>query len=524
MNLVADMAVLLNVVEWLTLASLKTIPLIVLLLILQRFFRHSFSASAHHLLWITVLISLTIPVGWNMNIQSLTELGVETNSSQQESPIDNGLVLASTTEVNHSEPAISERPVATEKYASWINRLANNAGVVAAMVWLIGVVVLLLVTLIKARHYYRIKRDALVVAPDVAQMFEGCKENIHYPKSVQLLCSKHIHTPIAMGLFQPTIIIPLDLENTLSAEQLNYVLLHELGHIKRRDLWFNWIVSLINIIHWFNPLVWFASRRMRTDMEAACDALVLSHLPKKQHKNYGETLIELSDFLPYSSRALSAVGILENHHELKERLKMIKQVTTMNFKSGILFSVILVTSAITAFAQPSQKTSVEQGYVIAQKMTLQAFALMTEKVLKSEVLVNAKDADTPVRIRTNINELDYPGLLTQLKQNGFTAYKSNGAINFIQIGEARNSPVPVVEKNKTYFDDEYVTESIKPEKACSSKLLPALRPLVPQEGHMTTSENPDMIILVDTYSNIQRIKAIIKQIDDGMDKPADCVY
>src|SRR5688572_6574921 len=101
MNLVSDMVVLLNVVEWLAAASLKTIPLIILLLILQRFFRHSFSASAHHLLWITVLVSLTIPVGWNMNIQLLTGLGVETNSSQQESPIDNRMVLASTSEVNH---------------------------------------------------------------------------------------------------------------------------------------------------------------------------------------------------------------------------------------------------------------------------------------------------------------------------------------------------------------------------------------------------------------------------------------
>lgn len=522
MNLVFDMAVLLNVVEWLALASLKTIPLIILILLLRRFFRHSFSASAHHLLWITVLVSLTIPVGWNMNIQPLHELNVEKNNAQQELPIENGLVLTSTVEAKHTQSAAAELPIAIGKYTSWISTLAKNTSVVAAMVWLMGVVVLLLVTLFKARLYYRIKREALVVSPDVAQMFEGCKENIHYHKSVQLLCSKNIHTPIAMGLLQPAIIIPLDIEKSLTSEQLKYVLLHELGHVKRRDLWFNWIVSLINIIHWFNPFVWFAARRMRTDMEAACDALVLSSLPKIQHKNYGETLIELSDFLPYSARALSAVGILENHHELKERLKMIKQIKTMNVRRIVLFGVILVGTAVTAFAQPSQKVSVTQADVVAQKMTLQNFALMAEEVLKSEVLVNAKDADTSVRIRTNINELDYSGLLTQLKQNGFTAYKSNGAINFIQIGEARNSPVPVVEKNKTYFDDEYVTESIKPEKACSSKLVPALRPLVPQEGHMTTSENPDMIILVDTYSNIQRIKAIIKQIDDGMDKPADC--
>lgn len=201
---------------------------------------------------------------------------------------------------------------------------------------------------------------------------------------------------------------------------------------------------------------------------------------------------------------------------------MIKQMTSMNVQCMALLGVILVCTAITAFAQPSQKEPLKSADSIVQTVTLQTFALMTEKALKSDVLVSAEDADTPVRIRKNIEGFDYPSLLAQLKQNGFTAYKSNNAIHFIQTRYARHSPIPVVEKNKTYFDDEHVTDYIKLEKACSSHVLATLRPLVPQDSHLASSHNPEILLISDTYSNIQRIKTIIQQIEDGMKKPADC--
>lgn len=188
----------------------------------------------------------------------------------------------------------------------------------------------------------------------------------------------------------------------------------------------------------------------------------------------------------------------------------------------ILLGVILTCVMGSVFAQSSQKASVAQIDSDVQTMTLQDLALMTEKVLKTDVLVNAKDAETLVRIRTIISDFNYAKLLTQLKQNGFTAYKSNGDIHFIQTREARHSAIPVVQDNKTYFDDEYVTEYVKLEKSCSAQLLPVLRPLVPQDSHLALMDNPQTLLFSDTYLNIQRIKAVIKKIEDEMEKPADC--
>jgi len=52
--------------------------------------------------------------------------------------------------------------------------------------------------------------------------------------------------------------------------------LHELAHLKRWDLPLGCLVSLLQVLHWFNPILWYGFRRMRADREQACDAMALN--------------------------------------------------------------------------------------------------------------------------------------------------------------------------------------------------------------------------------------------------------
>src|SRR5690606_33672272 len=106
-------------------------------------------------------------------------------------------------------------------------------------------------------------------------------------------------------------------------KQLSLVLLHELVHIQRRDILCNWLAYGITLLHWFNPLIWLASKRMKADMEMACDAKVLSHLSLQDRNDYGLTLINVSQLTSKSLGFSHSLGILENHRELKDRLIMI---------------------------------------------------------------------------------------------------------------------------------------------------------------------------------------------------------
>lgn len=78
----------------------------------------------------------------------------------------------------------------------------------------------------------------------------------------------------------------------LSVEELRHVFLHELVHLRRWDLPASWACALLQVVHWFNPMVWLAFRRMRTDRELACDQVALRSLPPAERADYGRTLIK----------------------------------------------------------------------------------------------------------------------------------------------------------------------------------------------------------------------------------------
>lgn len=546
-----------NSTEWLALASLKTIPLIAFVLMMQRIFRKQLSATARHLLWLSVLISLSIPFGWNINLNQFSVTGSAINhvdSAQNTASISNPkLTLAtepasSATHTTNVDPALSNSVLSDSTLSDsalsdsalsnttslgdkmWAV-LTQHYSMIFTIFWLCGATVFLGITVVQAMHFHRIKNKALAASPNTLALFDSCKLEFGINKPVQLLCTQEIQSPITLGWLKPAVILPKNIEQQLTPTTLKHVLLHELGHIKRQDIFFNWLACLINIVHWFNPVVWLACKRMRMDMEMACDELVLSHLDKVQHKSYGATLIEISEIPRVSPKALTTLGILENHTELKERLHMIKEFTTMNIKNTLLFGLILTATAVTSFAQPNttasgttQTTAIESSSTTTADdyIDLKDFAKIAEKDLKTKVLVGQGYAKRKILINVSKDSLNYGQFLTQLKINEFTAYKSKDYIQIVPIRDARNLSIPIVEKGKTYYEDEVVTDYLKTEKACAKNILAAVRPLVPQYSHLSVYEDARTMIIIDSYGNIQRIKAVIKALEGNLDEPVDC--
>lgn len=95
--------------------------------------------------------------------------------------------------------------------------------------------------------------------------------------AVQIACdvwsTVQIDTPFVMPGFPARIYIPQELE--AEKGQLKDILEHERRHIRNQDPWIKCIAVLALILHWFNPLVWFAFRAMNRDMEMYCDECVL---------------------------------------------------------------------------------------------------------------------------------------------------------------------------------------------------------------------------------------------------------
>jgi beta-lactamase regulating signal transducer with metallopeptidase domain len=97
-----------------------------------------------------------------------------------------------------------------------------------------------------------------------------------------------VDSPMLVGFFRPTILLP---EKSLSADDLECVLRHELTHYRRGDLWVNLLILLVLAMHWFNPLVYLMARIIRAEGEASCDAAAVAGGAADRRRQYGEAII-----------------------------------------------------------------------------------------------------------------------------------------------------------------------------------------------------------------------------------------
>ena len=102
-----------------------------------------------------------------------------------------------------------------------------------------------------------------------------CRRTLGLRGNVRVLFAGPGFIPSATGLLRRAVLLP-DEAAGWSHAQRRLVLLHELGHFRRGDLWAHVLGQIACAIHWFNPFVWLLHRHLAVEREFACDALVVS--------------------------------------------------------------------------------------------------------------------------------------------------------------------------------------------------------------------------------------------------------
>jgi beta-lactamase regulating signal transducer with metallopeptidase domain len=102
-------------------------------------------------------------------------------------------------------------------------------------------------------------------------------EEAQKARPVAVLVSDRLEVPTAIGFRKPAVILPGWMLEGTPAEELKYILLHELAHLGRRDDWTNLAQKVLKALFFFLPSVWWIERRLSLDREMACDDAVLVH-------------------------------------------------------------------------------------------------------------------------------------------------------------------------------------------------------------------------------------------------------
>jgi beta-lactamase regulating signal transducer with metallopeptidase domain len=256
------------------------------------------------------------------------------------------------------------------------------------VVWAAGAFVLALCLVTTHRRLSkRIAPCRPLVDSRVLNLLEDCKERMGVRVPVALVETAAVDGPCLFGFLRPRLLLPVGFTRGFSLDELRYVFLHELGHVKRHDILLGWLMALLQILHWFNPVVWVAFARMRVDRELACDALALSHAEDQDAKPYGQTIVKLLENFGDSVRAPSLAGIVEDKQQMKERISMIAKFQKTNHApvlAGLLYASLGILTLTDA--QPGDKPL----------NTTAADAAAPPKIVSTSPAIGATDVDPAI--------------------------------------------------------------------------------------------------------------------------------
>ena len=155
-------------------------------------------------------------------------------------------------------------------------------------------------------------------------LLQSCKEEMGVYTPIQIIETSYVKSPALMGFIRPRLLLPPRIFESMDENEIRMIFLHELIHLKRGDIIINWLISFIQVLHWFNPFVWLAFNTMRERREQACDESVISFIGSEKNRTYGNAIVKLLEFSPDISAVEGMACILEDKKQITRRMKMIK--------------------------------------------------------------------------------------------------------------------------------------------------------------------------------------------------------
>lgn len=362
-----------------------------IILLIKKVFNNKISAACHYWIWMILLLRLMIPYYPESSVSVYNFFAHHNYKTEEiQSPVINDM-RHNYTNGNEIQPEMNsgdlhadfsqmgdeKQAVINKKKPSGLNLLQNqriytfstyaddsNKGkfeipYIASLIWLLGTCLGGIFFLwLQVSYSMKIKRFPLCDDRNIAAIYENCKSRMKVKKKISLVMDTAIQTPSLIGIFYPKIILSPSYTELLTEDELKFVFMHELAHYKRKDIIFRWLLIFLQILHWFNPVIWVVFNRIRQDSEKACDAQVLSYIESKEYKMYGNTMLKMLDIFSGQHSLCGVVGMMGEKKFIVERVRNI-----VNFKknyvlwsvAGVIIFSVLAVFLLTNARQPAQE-------------------------------------------------------------------------------------------------------------------------------------------------------------------------
>ena len=187
-----------------------------------------------------------------------------------------------------------------------------------------------------------IDSDRLCLSP------EALRERIGLRQNVRVVESERMASPAVWGVFRPVIVLPTELCDRLAPKQLEWVLLHELAHVRRGDVAAACFQQLVTTVFCFNPAVWIAGRVLHGLREYACDDVALA-AGSATRRQSGDAFLHVAErACAYCDPVSAALGVCNTKGTLRRRLmRLLDTNRPLQTRLSLgAFAVLLVLGAV----------------------------------------------------------------------------------------------------------------------------------------------------------------------------------
>lgn len=318
--------------------------------------------QVRYVLWTLVLLKLILPPTWafsgsiipnlystvNNKIIAAEKIENSINESDKlEQALPNEIIVENKNFVKQSAKNDQLSSLPLNVTTSWKTYLMA--------IWMLGILMfgLLLVKRIsKIKKWHQEQERKKNIPEWFHQLLIKVAKQLSIERLPSIVFSNEAISPAVYGVFRPVFLLPEKYLETLSKEEAEHVLLHELAHVKRGDLIIHGICLLLQIIYWFNPFIIWARKQMKHVREICCD-MTIANILREKTARYRQTLINTARELLTETvePGMGLLGLFEEPFRLVSRLKWLEKKSWENRRAA-LATTILVAFLFTAFVMP----------------------------------------------------------------------------------------------------------------------------------------------------------------------------
>ncbi len=309
---------------WASFMLYQTLDSIVILLfvgILWLFLRKKMAAQFGYYLFLLVLIKLVIPGQFSLLDQFTLLIPEKAMEISYFHPLPEPDRLVADSSVSGAEslsPSHAETiPLEQSMWIIWNPTIPA----IFMMVWGLIVGTLLIGFFWRQRRTYRlIQTTELVPRNDLPVDIEHLEKISEIHKTIPVLTGSWITSPVVWGLFRPVLLIPSDVKERFSTNQLTWICLHEFAHIRRYDNVIVFLQKIIQIFFFFHPGVWLLNWLIDQQREYACDDLALkgANVPRVDCGEGFLGVVLYANGMP--TLAMASSGMINGKTQIKKRL------------------------------------------------------------------------------------------------------------------------------------------------------------------------------------------------------------